>query len=179
MRQAQSYLPCNIVAWARRQWWPPWPQSCPWQEAVWLQPQAQWRRAMLVSLAARSSTIQAHLGAVFQEARAEPRESERRRDTAYMSEPRYQSSDDERSTGSDDDTAPSCESNHSDGEVDSDNNNYAVNISVPKRHRLLARQKGSASSKSAGSWPARMSVQRTPSWPTMILNHDPLDIDLE
>ena len=108
-------------------------------------------------------------------ARAEPHESERRRNTAYMADSCYQSSDDERSTGSDGDTVPSCESDHSDGEVDGDDNNYAVDISVPKRRKLACQKKKASKLKKYKV----VASEDEGLEDTFSANHDPLDIDSE
>ena len=108
-------------------------------------------------------------------ARAEPRDGERRRDTAYMADPRYRSSDDERSTGSDGDTVPRRESDHSDGEVDGDDDNYAVNISVPKRRKLPCQKKRPSKPK---NHKVVASEDEGPE-DTFLANHDPLDMDSE
>ena len=55
----------------------------------------------------------------------------------------------------------SHKSDHSVREVNSDNDNYAIDIYVPKQCKLAGQIKGSASSKNIRSWPVRMKVQRT------------------
>ncbi len=92
-----------------------------------------------------------------------------------MADPRYRSSDDERSTSSDGDTVPSCDSNHSDGEVDGDDDNYAVDISVPKRRKLLCQKKRPSKPK---NHKVVASEDEGPE-DTFLANHDPLDMDSE
>ena len=92
-----------------------------------------------------------------------------------MADPRYRSSDDKRSTGSNGDTVPSHESDHSDGEVDGDDDNYAVNISLPKRRKLAGQEKRPSKLK---NHKVVASEDKGPE-DTFLANHVPLDIDSE
>ncbi len=92
-----------------------------------------------------------------------------------MADPRYRSSDDEHSTSRDGDTTPSHESDHLDGEVDGDNENYAVDISMPKRRKLACQKKRPSKLK---KHKVVASEDEGPE-DTFLANHDPLDIDLE
>ncbi len=102
-------------------------------------------------------------------ARAEPCDRERRRDTAYMNDPRYRSSDDERSTGND---GILCQVARATIPMERSMATTTIMPSTflyPNSASCFGRKKFPANPKTTRSWPARTRILRTPSWPTMIL----------
>ena len=92
-----------------------------------------------------------------------------------MADPCYQSSNNEHSTSSNGNTVPSRKSDHSNREVNSNDDNFAIGISVPKRGKLVGQKKTPSKLK---KHKVVASKEEGPE-DTFLANHDPLDMDLE